>query len=180
MCACALAGFTTAWLNVRLKIMDLLASILMMIALSSINLRVMGKPNIALIDDATVFSLLDFGLVPDYVQKPLVLLVIVIAAKVLLDLFFAELDRNCRKQDLVVEEGRLMVRTVMREERLRLHGMDLRQWIAEGLMDLLVLTDLTNPQLAYDRLITLIAAERVLSLPVLDVHRESLNQGPDA
>src|SRR3546814_18240421 len=36
----ALAGMITGWLNVRLKIMDLLASILMMIALYSINLRV--------------------------------------------------------------------------------------------------------------------------------------------
>eukprot|EP01037_Dinobryon_pediforme_P035483 gene35483-41891_t len=47
----ALAGFITAWLNVRLKIMDLLASILMMIALYSINLRVMGKPNVPLINE---------------------------------------------------------------------------------------------------------------------------------
>ena len=85
----AAAGAITAWLNVRLRIMQLLASILVMIALYSVNLRVMGKPNIALINDATVFSLVDFGLVPDYVLKPLVLLAIVIAAKVLLDLFFA-------------------------------------------------------------------------------------------
>lgn len=42
MAAGALAGFITGWLNVRLKIMDLLASILMMIALYSVNLRVMG------------------------------------------------------------------------------------------------------------------------------------------
>lgn len=85
----AAAGTLTAWLNVRLRIMQLLASILVMIALYSINLRVMGKPNVALINDATVFSVLDFGGMPDYVLKPLVLLVIVIAAKVLLDLFFA-------------------------------------------------------------------------------------------
>ena len=36
----ACAGIVTGWLNVRLKIMDLLASILMMIALYSINLRI--------------------------------------------------------------------------------------------------------------------------------------------
>ena len=42
----AFAGMITGWLNVKLKIMDLLASILMMIALYSINLRVMGRPNI--------------------------------------------------------------------------------------------------------------------------------------
>ncbi|MBN8508840.1 MAG: ABC transporter permease [Burkholderiales bacterium] len=85
----AAAGALTAWLNVRLRIMQLLASILVMIALYSINLRVMGKPNVALIDDPTVFTLFEFTALPDYVLKPLVLLVIVIAAKVLIDLFFA-------------------------------------------------------------------------------------------
>jgi putative ABC transport system permease protein len=85
----AAAGWLTAWLNVRLRIMQLLASILVMIALYSVNLRVMGKPNIALIDEPTVFSMLAFGGMPDYLLKPLVLLAIVVAVKVLLDLFFA-------------------------------------------------------------------------------------------
>ena len=85
----ALAGYLTAWLNVRLRIMQLLASILVMIALYSINLRVMGKPNIALINDPTVFSLLAFGDLPDYWLKPLVLLAIVAIAKIGIDLFFA-------------------------------------------------------------------------------------------
>ncbi len=40
----AAAGMVTGWLNVELKIMDLLASILMMIALYSVNLRIMGRP----------------------------------------------------------------------------------------------------------------------------------------
>lgn len=84
-----LSGYLTAWLNVRLRIMQLLASILVMIALYSVNLRVMGKPNVALINDATVFSLVEFGGMPDYWLKPLVLLVVVIGAKVLIDLFFA-------------------------------------------------------------------------------------------
>jgi putative ABC transport system permease protein len=85
----ALAGWLTAWLNVHLRIMQLLASILVMIALYSVNLRIMGKPNVALINDATVFSALEFGGIPDYWLKPLVLLVIVIGAKLLIDLFFA-------------------------------------------------------------------------------------------
>ena len=83
------AGALTAWLNVHLRIMQLLASILVMIALYSVNLRVMGKPNVALINDPTVFSLLAVDGVPEYWMKPLVLLAIVIVAKVLLDLFFA-------------------------------------------------------------------------------------------
>ena len=85
----ALAGWLTAWLNVRLRIMQLLASILVMIALYSVNLRIMGKPNVALINDATVFSLLQFGGMPEHWLKPLVLLAVVVAAKIGIDLFFA-------------------------------------------------------------------------------------------
>ena len=85
----ALAGFITAWLNVRLKIMDLLASILMMIALYSINLRVMGKPNVPLISEPTIFTILQPDAIPDYVARPLILLVVVTGAKLLLDWFFS-------------------------------------------------------------------------------------------
>ncbi|MBW9333039.1 MULTISPECIES: ABC transporter permease [Herbaspirillum] len=85
----ALAGFITAWLNVRLKIMDLLASILMMIALYSINLRVMGKPNVPLISEPTIFTILQPDSIPDYVARPLILLVVVTGAKLLLDWFFS-------------------------------------------------------------------------------------------
>ncbi|BCN39021.1 ABC transporter permease [Alicycliphilus denitrificans] len=85
----AVAGLLTGWLNVRLKIMDLLASILMMIALYSVNLRVMGGPNVPLINDTTLFTLLQPESIPDYVARPMVLFVIVVLAKVALDWFFA-------------------------------------------------------------------------------------------
>lgn len=85
----AFAGMITGWLNVRLKIMDLLASILMMIALYSINLRIMGKPNVPLITDPTVFTILQPGGLSDHIARPLLLVVVVIAAKLLLDWFFA-------------------------------------------------------------------------------------------
>jgi putative ABC transport system permease protein len=51
-----LAGAVTAILNTKFKILHLLASILTMIALYSINIRIMGGPNIALIGSATVFD----------------------------------------------------------------------------------------------------------------------------
>lgn len=85
----AVAGLITGWLNVRLKIMDLLASILMMIALYSVNLRVMGGPNIPLINDPTIFNMLQPESIDDYIFRPLLLLVIVVAAKLALDWFFA-------------------------------------------------------------------------------------------
>ena len=85
----AAAGLLTGWLNVRLKIMDLLASILMMIGLYSVNLRIMDGPNIPLITEPTLFTQLQPEGMEDYVLRPLVLLVIVVLAKVLLDWFFA-------------------------------------------------------------------------------------------
>ena len=90
MLAGAAAGWVTAWLNVRLNILQLLASILVMVALYSINLRVMGAPNVALIGSPTVFSPLigDASERAMWVQ-PGVLAAIVVAAKLLLDAYFA-------------------------------------------------------------------------------------------
>lgn len=90
MLAGAAAGWTTAWLNVRLNILQLLASILVMIALYSINLRIMGAPNIPLIGEATVFSALigdDFDRA--MTVQPAVLAAIIVLAKLALDAFFA-------------------------------------------------------------------------------------------
>lgn len=47
----ALAGAITGYLNVKYKIMEILAGILTMTALYSINLRIMNKPNISIIND---------------------------------------------------------------------------------------------------------------------------------
>ena len=52
----AAAGLVTAWLNVRFGILQLLASILTMIALFSINLRIMGKPNVSLLGESTLID----------------------------------------------------------------------------------------------------------------------------
>ena len=51
-----LAGMVTATLNTKFKILHLLASILTMIALYSINIRIMSGPNIALLGEDTVFD----------------------------------------------------------------------------------------------------------------------------
>jgi len=81
------AGLVTAWLNVRLKILHLLASILTMIALYSINLRIMGRPNIALLGEETVFTPLEAFGVPTYMTIPAALVVLIIIAKVAMDRF---------------------------------------------------------------------------------------------
>ncbi|WP_028601495.1 ABC transporter permease [Ottowia thiooxydans] len=88
MLAGAAAGFVTGWLNVRLGILQLLASILTMIALYSINLRIMGAPNVPLLGEPTVFSHF-VGETDAYWVQPLVLAGIVLVVKLLLDWFFA-------------------------------------------------------------------------------------------
>ena len=85
----AVAGFITGWLNVKLKIMDLLSSILMMIGLYSVNLRIMGGPNVPLINEPTLFTMLQPANIDDYVMRPLIMLGFVIVAKLALDWFFA-------------------------------------------------------------------------------------------
>lgn len=53
------AGFVTGFLNIRYRIMHLLAGILAMTALFTINLRVMGRPNIALLNARTIITDID-------------------------------------------------------------------------------------------------------------------------
>lgn len=85
----ALAGMVTGFLNIKLKIMDLLASILMMIALYSVNLRIMGRPNVPLIMEPTVFSILQPAGLTDYIARPLILLAVIIVVKLVLDWYFS-------------------------------------------------------------------------------------------
>lgn len=73
-----MAGVLTAWMNVRLQILNLLASILTMIALYSINLRIMGRPNIALLGENTILTPLELIDLPYYVTTPLAFFAIVI------------------------------------------------------------------------------------------------------
>jgi putative ABC transport system permease protein len=58
MIAGFMAGMVTALLNTKLKILHLLASILTMIALYSINIRIMDGPNVSLLGARTVLDLL--------------------------------------------------------------------------------------------------------------------------
>ncbi len=52
----AMTGWVTAFLAVRCGILHLLASILTMIAAFSINIRIMGRPNIALLGEDTILT----------------------------------------------------------------------------------------------------------------------------
>ena len=76
----AAAGFITGILHVKLKITNLLSGILVMIALYSINLRIMGKKaNIPLFNEKLIFS--------DSIPPVVIILIFALAVKVILDLF---------------------------------------------------------------------------------------------
>ncbi len=78
------AGMITAFLNTKLGILNLLASILTMIALYSINLRIMGKPNIALLGETTVLTPTEAWEIPYYVATPLAFSVVILVAYIFL------------------------------------------------------------------------------------------------
>lgn len=82
------AGGVTAVLQTRLKVQPILAGIITMTALYSINLMVMGnKPNLPLLKNDTIFSITKNFLGKDYNKLILVLIILVIVS-ILLILFF--------------------------------------------------------------------------------------------
>ncbi|MGL5251594.1 MAG: ABC transporter permease [Moraxella sp.] len=88
MLAGGMAGVVTAWLHVKLGILQLLSSILVMVALYAVNLRIMQAPNLALLGEPTIFG----DLVNEsngYWMRCLIIGGVVIAAKLLLDWFFS-------------------------------------------------------------------------------------------
>ncbi|WP_323843270.1 ABC transporter permease [Moraxella sp. Pampa] len=88
MMAGMMAGMATALLNVKLGILHLLAGILVMTALYSVNLRIMGAPNLSLLGESTVFSIFTDGTNGVWVRV-VVALCVVVVVKLLLDWFFS-------------------------------------------------------------------------------------------
>jgi putative ABC transport system permease protein len=85
----AMGGLITALLHTKFKIDPLLASILTMLGLYSINLRIMGRANIPLINQTTIFTpLREHGWIGTGVSIA-VLAVAVLAVKFAIDWFLA-------------------------------------------------------------------------------------------
>lgn len=80
------AGALTAWLNVKMQILHLLAGILVMTALWAINQRIMGKPNLSLLGEPTIFGSL--GIQSDLGKLGLIF-GIVLLGKLFLDWLFS-------------------------------------------------------------------------------------------
>lgn len=77
----ALAGAVTGVLHVKLGISNLLSGILVMTGLYSINLKVMGRPNIPLFNVETIFS--------SGASSLLVIAIVAIGAKLVMDWYFS-------------------------------------------------------------------------------------------
>ncbi|MEN6369592.1 MAG: ABC transporter permease [Thermotogota bacterium] len=84
-----IAGMVTGFLHTRLGITDLLAGVLSMIMLYSINLRIMGKPSISLLRVATLSDVVERALSPlGAVAILAVLAGMTLLIKFVLDAFF--------------------------------------------------------------------------------------------
>ena len=77
------AGAITALLNTKLKIQPLLAGILVMLGIYSINLRIQGKANINLSSRTTIYSLMEDAL-GDFKWSSIVLGVLIAAVVIIL------------------------------------------------------------------------------------------------
>lgn len=108
-----LAGLLTSTLFIKLKIKPILAGILTMTILYSVNLRTNGKANVSLFDLPSVF---------DKGNKLLLLIIIVVVLKVLMDLF------------LKTETGYLLIATGDNESLVKSLGQNSNKYKIIGLM----------------------------------------------
>jgi len=81
----AMAGCVTGFLQTKMKFQPILAGILTMTALYSINLRIMQKPNLSLFDKESIFSYVEKFL--GDVTNLVVIAVILVAVTVLIHIF---------------------------------------------------------------------------------------------
>ncbi len=108
-----LAGLLTATLFIKLKIRPLLAGILTMTILYSVNLRTNGRANIGLFNFPSVF---------DNVNRLMLLIVIVVIIKILIDLF------------MKTEVGYLLIATGDNEALVKSLGQNSNKYKIIGLM----------------------------------------------
>lgn len=120
----ALAGLVTGVLHTKFKMPSLLAGILSMTGLYSINLRIMGKANIPLTQSVTLLTKLKniFGLARDRDGAIYLGLIVVVILIVLLVWFFN------------TEFGFSVVATGNNDKMIRANGVDSDKTIIAGLM----------------------------------------------
>lgn len=78
-----LGGCVTGIIHVKFKVRDLLAGIITMMALYSINLRIVGKANVSIMKETTIFDLMNVG----DLTVVILMIIIVLLLKIVLDLY---------------------------------------------------------------------------------------------
>ena len=109
----AAAGAITGLIHVKLKVKDLLAGILVMTALYSVNLRVMGKSNIPLFEEDNIFN--------NEYSMMITIVVLILISKFLLDYllktkFGFALKALGDNENLIVSLG-------LNEEKYKIYGL---------------------------------------------------------
>lgn len=109
----AVAGAITGLIHVKLKVKDLLAGILVMTALYSVNLRVMGKSNIPLFEEDNIFN-------TEY-SMMITIVVLILISKIILDYllktkFGFALKALGDNENLIVSLG-------LNEEKYKIYGL---------------------------------------------------------
>ncbi len=93
----SLCGLVTAFLAIRCGILHLLASILTMIAAFSINIRIMGRPNMALLGEPTIFTPFEsFGLDQLHVHLGIVFLLVLFSVLFIIRLLSSDFGLGLR------------------------------------------------------------------------------------
>lgn len=86
----SIAGSLTGLIHIKLKVEDLLAGLIMQTALWTINLKIAGKANVPIFNEATIFSTGLARLVPENLQAfdlVFVMIPFVLVMKIILDYF---------------------------------------------------------------------------------------------
>ena len=109
----ALAGLVTGILHVKFKIRDLLAGILVMTALYSINLRIMGKSNIHLFNVKHLFT---------YNLEPIVIILIILVVVELILEFLLKTEFGFALRALGDNE-KLIISLGINEKKLKIIGL---------------------------------------------------------
>ena len=109
----AAAGAITGLIHVKLKVKDLLAGILVMTALYSVNLRVMGKSNIPLFEEDNIFN-------TEY-SMMITIVVLILISKLLLDYLLKTKFGFALKA--IGDNENLIVSLGLNEEKYKIYGL---------------------------------------------------------
>ena len=115
-----LTGLLTALLHIGLKVDALLAGILTMTMLYSVNLKINGYPNVSLVGEKLIFDFTITG--NELLDKIIVLLIIIAIVKTIIDLF------------LKTEYGYLLITTGDNKTLVKSLGQNVNKYIVLGLM----------------------------------------------